>query len=709
MSNFFQFSIIAILNFNAIIAILAPALAEVSKWSTSATDLKFPPQNLTSESSPIIPSLNKKLKNSTILSDPNYIIPPHIVPDEEVKTFTTSLPLNNIPISHLTQFLFSGYQTFAHTTNNDTFLHATLKLYGRVIESLTHDNIYIVDQKGIYIQLETVPSDRKVSTTRIEPQTLSGVEMQFSLTAPCFFPDTPNNQQCTYTPGLVIDRNGIDPEFFVPTRILQTSQVGEVVKPETLSFMKLPGFQGGTSRQPIGVDLYFPNSGALSGNSESQKTQIKREEKNDYTFAGTFSRVSQILKANDTEAVIGRTIHGFTVFFDDENRGLNTVIQAGAQFLPDVIPDLKGSEHTVNYNVNRHLFLAPNNTRLPSRSFTIYSAGVARAKSLMPDVTSLKQVPKVDYHSIWLGLSPVIDRSINEGRIFYDPISPQVVSTRGGGEGGAGSNIEFVSLVNKDRFSTVNLNDFYAQIYISFLRNNVNYVRESIYWEGSRYYPHFSFTGNWTGPQDVLRYYTGVIASETVKFYLGGDYTINTVNGWNFSAGGIGYINPDRDYYSQIFGSAAKIFPMSKNANLTLSTFFNYAIDRDTEISEITIDEPASKLSINARLNWLVFSISVTYFFGKIIPDSLKDRLLLQFSIRPFKTITFSCYVAPIDKTSNRSPYGASVAWQLSNKYNNPTLSVNWQNQKYNYANDTFGNELIVTDNKFTVLFSIDK
>ena len=32
------------------------------------------------------------------------------------------------------------------------------------------------------------------------------------------------------------------------------------------------------------------------------------------------SRIRQVVKANDTEAVIGRTIHGFTIFFDDENR-----------------------------------------------------------------------------------------------------------------------------------------------------------------------------------------------------------------------------------------------------------------------------------------------------------------------------------------------------------------------------------------------------
>lgn len=703
MTNFSQLTTTLTKSFAVISTILTtaystPVLAEIPQWSTSATDLQ-----------PTAPSLNKKPKNSTTPSDPDYIIPPRIADDEKVSPITTSLPLNDIPISHLTEWQFSSSQSFADTADNNTFFNGTLKLNGGVIESLTRDNIYTVDQKATYFQLRSVPLDRKVTTRTIEPSTLTGTEIQLSLTAACFFPDTPNDQQCTYTPGLAIDRNSIDPEFLVPTRVFQSSQVGDVVEPETLAFMKLPGFQGGTSSQPIGVDLYFPNAGAFPGNTQSQKTEIEREEENDYTIATTLSRVRQVVKANDTETVLGRTIHGFTVFFDDENRGLNTAIQAGAQFLPDVIPDLKGSENAVNSNINRNLFLAANNTRLPSSSFTIYSAGVGRAKSLTPDISSLSQVPKGNYHSIWLGLSPIIDRSINEGRTFYDPTGPQLAIASAGAEGGAESNVELESAVNQDTFSTANLQNFYAQVYLSFLQQDANFVRESIYREETSYYPHLSFTGNWTGTQDVLRYYTGVIASEKAKFYLGADYTISTVNGWSFRAGGIGYINPGRDYYSQIFGNAAKIFRISKNANFTLSTFFNYAIDRDTRIGDIINNSPASELAASARLNWRIASFGVTYYFGDILPNSFEDRLLLEFSIRPLNTLTFSAYVAPIDETSNRSLYGASATWRLNNKNNSPTLSLSWQNQEYDYGNDPFGNNLIVTDNTFTVVFRIGK
>jgi hypothetical protein len=707
-----------------------------------------PIKKISIRSQPHTTFIKKKPKNSTTPSDPNYIIPPNIAADKKISPITTSLPLNDILISHLTKWQFSSSQAFANTANNDIILNGIFKLNGRVMESLTRDNIYTVDQKASYLQLRSVSLDRKVTTRTIEPKSLTGLEISMSLTADCIFPDTPNDQKCSYTPSIITDRNSIDSDFLVPTRISQTSQAGEIVKPETLALMERPGFQAGTSTQPIGLELYFPNAGAFPGNTQSQKTQIERKEENNYTAFTINSRIRQVVKANDTEAVLGRTIQGF-VFFNDENQGLNTTIQGVAQFLPDIIPDLKGSENPVNSRINRHLFLAPNNTRLPGNSYTIYSAGVGRAKSLTPDITSLSQVPKGSYHSIWLGLSPIIDRSINQGRTFYDPTSPQVATTSSGSEGGEGSNVDFTSAINQDTFSTVsqdtfstpNLRNFYVQVYLKFLEQDANLVQESIYQEKTSYYPHLSFAGNWTGSQDLFRYYTGAIASEKIKFYLGFDYTISTVNGWKFRTGGIGYINPDRDYYSQIFGNATKTFRISKNANFTLSTFFNYAIDRDTKIGSVVSNSPASALAARARLNWGRSSVGVTYYFGDVIPNSFEDRLLLELSIRPLKTVTFgvtyswakvipnsfedrlllklsirplptvtfSSFVAPIDKTSNSSPYGANVTWKLKNKYNSPTLSLNWQNQKHNYADDPFGNKIIVNDNNFTVMFRLSK
>ncbi|MDA0210329.1 MAG: hypothetical protein OT478_09105 [Cyanobacteria bacterium FC1] len=687
----------------------------------STTDLEVLTQDLTPESSPLsttviwsvstdsqdfasVDSEVESLPNERPI-DPNYIIPPQVAPDEKVHPATTTLPLNETPISHLTEWQLSVLKAFATTTNSDIFFNGTLKLQGQVIESLSRDNVYTLDQRGTYFQLRSFPLEKTVTTTITEPQTMQGLEIQMSLTGACVFPDTSPDQQCNYMPGLTIDRNSLDPEYFVPTRVFQTAQVGDVVQPETLAFMQLPGFQGGTPTQPLGVDFYFPNIGGVPGNSQSQRTHFQRQEEIDYTLAGTFSRVRQVVRANDREAVLGRTVRGFTLFLDGENRWLNTALQAAAQFLPDVVPDLEGSANPANTNINRNLFLAANNVRFPSSSLTIYSAGIGRAESLTPNITNLNEVPKASYHSLWLGLSPVIDRSFTTGRIFYQQTSPQGSILNAGAEGGADTNVQLMAAVNQDLYSTANLQNFYAQVYLSFLQQDVNFIRESIYRESSRYYPHLSFTGNWTGSQDIFRYYAGIIASEETKLYVGADYTRNTINGWSFRGGVIGYINPDRDYYSQIWGSVGKQVRLSRNANLNFFSSFNYALDRETRIGDVVSISPASELTIGTRLNWGMMSMGLTNYFGDILPNSYENRLLADFTIRPTNTLMLSAYFAPIDQNTTRSLYGASLVWQLSNQYNSPTLSLNWQNQQYHYGKDVFGNQAFVNDNVFTVLF----
>lgn len=635
-----------------------------------------------------------------------YILPPQTADPEKLDPQTTTFPLNDNPISHLSEWELSVWEAFAETTDSPIFFNGTLKLDSEVIESLARTNIYTVDQRGSYLQLRNLPRQRTVTTTTTEPQTINGLEIQMSLTGLCFLPGSPTDRQCTYTPGLVIDRNSIDPQFLVPTRIFQTSNVGDVVTPESLAAIQRPGFQRGAGGQEIGLDLYFPNSGAFAGNEQSQESDIHRREEIEYAIAGTFSRVRQIVKANDTEAVIGRTVRGFTAFANGDNRPLNLVIQAGAQFLPEVVPELEGSENPVNTNINVILFQAANNNRLPANSFTIYSAGVGRAKSLTPEITSPSQVPKANYNSIWLGLSPVIERSFSQGETFYQPTGPQRVIVSGG-EGGENQNIEFVSAVNQEVFSAENLQNFYTQVYLSFLRQDANFVSQDIYREKIDYYPHLSFTGNRTGLRDRLRYYAGAIASEEVKAYLGADYTRNLSKGWNFRVGAVGYLNPDRDYYSQLWGNLAKNIRLARNANLTFGTGFNYAIDRETKIGDIVSISPASEVAISARANWGLVSLGATNFFGDILPNSYDDRLVIEFAIRPLKTLSLSGYIAPVDETTSRSPFGASLSWRLENKYNSPSLSLSWQNQEYDYGEDPFGNELLIKDNIFTILFKV--
>lgn len=181
----------------------------------------------------------------------------------------------------------------------------------------------------------------------------------------------------------------------------------------------------------------------------------------------------------------------------------------------------------------------------------------------------------------------------------------------------------------------------------------------------------------------------------------------NAGRSWKYRLGAVGYLNPDRDYYSQLWGNAAKTFRLAKNANLVFGGGFNYAIDRETKIGDITSISAASEVAFSARANWGLVSLGATYFVGDILPNSYNDRLVIEFAIRPLTTLRFSGYIAPVDETSSRSPYGASLTWQLENKFNSPTLSLSWQNQEYDYGKDPFDNDLLIKDNIFTILFKV--
>ncbi|MEM9923451.1 MAG: hypothetical protein AAF915_06840 [Cyanobacteria bacterium P01_D01_bin.50] len=633
-----------------------------------------------------------------------YIIPPKTASLEKLSPFTTTLPLNGVPISHLTQWeLYSG-TNFGDDINTTILGGGIVKLNGQVTESLTRNNIYTVDQKATYLQSQTVRETRKVEVTSNDPQTLLGTQMQMSLTASCVNNENSDDQKCSFTPGIVTDRDSIDPDLFVPTRIVQSSNMGEVVTAESLAVMELPGFQTGANGQEVGLDLYFPNSGTTPGNTQGNQLFYERKEEIDNTQLGLYSQVRQIVKANDSKAVIGRTIRGFGLIADNDNLLLNSAVQLGNFILPDVKPRLNGSSKKVNTNINKNLFIAANNVRLPTNSFTFYHAGIGYANSLKPGIKRRSQIPKANFNSVWIGMSPIIERRI-EGINRYQPTGEQRILSEGGGEGGADSNVSLISVANDQTFSTNELKDFYTQIYLTNYAQDVNFVNGSRYVEDIKYYPHISLTGNITGSLDSLKYYGGVITGTTIKGYFGGDYTRKTSGGLTFSTGGIGYINPDRDYFSQLFSNISQKIRLGKKSNLVFSSGLNYALDRENRIGEIESESPASFFTVGAKANLGSFYIGLVNYFEDIFPNSIDNTLLINLGINFGYSFRLTGYYTPVNETSSRSRYGATAKLRLGGKYNSPTLSVSWTNNDYDLGEDSEGNKINFTDNIFKVLF----
>ncbi|MDB9347099.1 hypothetical protein [Nodularia spumigena] len=670
----------------------------MSQAESNSNRQEVDPQDLPPVPQPRVDELEIDQKSPTKkppAAEEEYIITPRVADEKKIHTRTTTIPINGVLINHLTQRKLSVGSRFGNNQNTIFDSNGIIKLNGQVQENLTTNNIFTVEQTGEYLQLQTVRQNREITVNLKEPRTVLGTELQLSITASCILPGANPNQICTYTPGLT--SADINPDTQTPNRILQTANVGDVVEPETLAAIRQPGFQSGANGQEIGIDLFLPNTGSFVGNSTGEQLSITRREEIENTPTAIYSRIRQIVKVNDREAVMGRTVRGFSFILNDDNTLLNTALQLGYTLLPDILPHISSSENLVNANVNNNLFLAANNVRLPANSLTAYHGGVARAQSVPPEATNLKQVPAATFNSIWLGASPMIKRRSTLSSRFEE-ISPQTVLSSGGEEGGFASNLSFVSNINNEIFSTANLQDYYSQVYVTILNQEVNNVTSNRYREETEYAPHLSFTGNITGTQEALRYYTGVIGAEEIKAYGGVDFSKNTANGWTFSGGVIGYVNPDIDYYSQVTGSIGKRISLSRNSNLVLSTGVNYALDRETRPNDFV-----NSITVRARANLGNVWFGLTNYFGDVLPDAIKNTLVTSVGIQFSNSFSLSGYYNLINENAARSVYGAGARLRLGKNQNSPTLNLSWRNNEYDYGRDRADNELKINENIFTV------
>ena len=641
-----------------------------------------------------------------IPNEPNdsiYIKPPQIIPNSRLSPFTTTIPLNGNVINHLTEWETSNSVSFGHERSSNLDLNAIVRVHSQVEQSLTKNNVFTSDQRGLYLQLQTVRTNREIELQRQEPQTMQGLIIQETFTGSCLGQikqESSANAQCSFTPPLVTDRNSIDPKLFFPTRINQFGKTGDVVSPETLAILAQPGFQNvGANGQVVGLDLYFPNLGTTPGNSDSTRTTIARREDIETTQLLGFSRVRQILRANSTEAALGRTIRGTGFIIGDDNLLLNTSVALSTEILPDAKPQLNGSTTPVNTHINPNLFRAANNTWIPLNSWTIYQGGLGRAAHAQSTFTEKVTLPNAHFNSLWIGLSPVTERSRSTD-VRYVVTGPERVTVAAGGEGGPLDSASFFSNVNGSVINSADLQNFYTQIYLTFLNRNVDLITVDKLTERTTYHPHLSFTGNITNTHQVFRYYAGAIVSNSVKAYLGVDYSKN-VNNWLLEAEAIGYINPDRDYFSHIQTSLARSIQLGSNANVSIATGVRYAFNQTSDPLDTPVD---NYVSLGARANLGPVSVGVTQYFDGLLPHSIDTALGVDASLQLGSQGRIGGYISP---SSNLMSYGAIAQYQFGKNYNSPTLVLGWRRDRYDFGNDAFEHPLETDNDVFTILFRL--
>ncbi|MEM9922556.1 MAG: hypothetical protein AAF915_02165 [Cyanobacteria bacterium P01_D01_bin.50] len=185
------------------------------------------------------------------------------------------------------------------------------------------------------------------------------------------------------------------------------------------------------------------------------------------------------------------------------------------------------------------------------------------------------------------------------------------------------------------------------------------------------------------------------------------DYTKVNPGGWLYRIGGIGYTNPDRDYYSTLQGSILKNVNLNQTSKLLFSTGFNWALDRREDVSDILINSRASSVTLGAKANFKPVSLGIVGFLGDILPDSRKNTLLLNLGVKLNRRFSLSGYLTPISESSSYSKLGVKASLKLTDKNNSPRLKFNWFNNKYEFGKDQTGQDLKTDENIFQIQFSM--
>ena len=638
--------------------------------------------------------------SSEITEESPYLQPPQVVPKENVPPFITSMFLNGgQAVNHLTDWEISTNYLFSNDRSENLAISAITQLEGEVVQSVSQDNVFRFDFQGNYLQLKTLEQERMVTTTFREAQTLNGFAIQQTFTGPCSVinPQIENpDQQCSFLPSLVTDPNSIDPDFLTPTRIEQEA-IGRPISDETLAILAQPGFQNiGADGKPVGLNLDFPNVGALPN---ATPTEVERREDIDLTYSGRYYNTRQVVKANHERSILGRTVRGMGIIGDEDNIFLNAAVEGMGQLLPDVIPELEGSENPANTNINRNLFLAANNTRLPENSFVIYQGGIGKS-----DIRKENELaPSASFNSIWLGLSPVVERSLNT-RVRFNPTEDRRVISTAGGEGGINDNVGFTvaiddQVINSNSFL---LDNFYIQNYIQFTEQAVDLIREEKFIEETNYYPHLSLTGNITSNDRAFRYYGGVIASTEAKVYVGADYT-QGFNGWRVNIAAIGYTRPDREYFSKAEGVVGKQWRLAENTTLTASTGFRYAWDRPEE--EVLDDPIDNNVNVGVSLNFKDVSLNVRHLFD-VLPNSTGNQLRASIGVDLSNQMALGAYYIP---QRGIESFGITGEYQFLNGGLFDSLIVQWNRSVFDFGTDSFDNELKTNNDTFSILLNISE
>jgi len=628
-----------------------------------------------------------------------------VVPPGAIDPLVTTIPFNSDVLEYGTRAIVASGLNFGDDRSTNLRYAGLVNLNPRVENYTTADHIAVLEQRQGVVFVHDVLQERKLTLSLGDPITILGQDIQLSLTGSCL--DPADGEICTFTPGLATEDGSIDPTTQLPTRFEQSSNFGDGVAPATLEAIQAPGFQRGTDEQQIGLDLRFPQIAILPGNSQTGRAQIQRDETFVTIPAIGYATISQVIQANAREATLARTVRGPAVVFDADQPITNYLLAALALALPEFRGNLTPTTEPANPNINQSLFNAANNFRRPIDSLTLYQTGIGHAATPPAPLESSHDRPSARFHGVWLGLSPVTERSFEE-RFGMVPIRDRVQTLAAGGEGGGGQSAEVIALVNGEQFDISNIDNLYTQNYVNLYEQDAlsTYTFEQT--DRIHYYPHLSFGGNITRAYDRFQYYAGTIAGDSLQVYGGLDYQGHTDDGWYYQAGGIGFLNPNYDRYSNLSGSVAKQFRLSNANSMVLGASLNWAIDQDTRLGDIEQTGEGSDITLQARFNLGQVSLGISQVLGDILPNSQASRTVLDTSVRLGENVALAGFWAPFDNATSAPVVGLTANIGFNGGEVTPGLMISWENSRYDYGQSADGTDLTTTSNVFAVLLRME-
>ncbi len=635
--------------------------------------------------------------------DPRFIIAPKELDAQVVDPFSTQFVVNGNKISHLTTTVVnSGYESGNFRTSDLSF--DVYKLIGsKHVQSVTTDRVVRVNSQLEVGGVRSVAQNQDIEVAVAQPQTLLGFRQQISLDGNCL---DGSGRTCTFLPGIKIDDSVIDRNKLQPTGVKITSQFGDVISPGSVAAIRQPGFQGGANGENYGIDLNLPAVGLVSPPAGTPIVLTgERQEKIGTGIAVNYTSLNQDFATNGRESTLGRTIRSLNYINGDRNQLVNLVANALGQILPSFQQGIAPGESGAKIVVNPNLYRAANAVRIPDSSLTVYQSGTGYAASRGSDP---RVPPGASHQALWVGLSPIVEREFGKDFRYITLRDPRIVSS----SGGEGGNVPVAVNLNNFGFNSSGLQNAYGQGYVTVFNRDVSRVDTETIRQRTDYYPHISYTGTNLTENTLWRYFTGAIVNagfepkntQNLKAYIGTDYSTVNPRGLSLSLGGIGYLNPDPEYYSQLFANVNQSIDLGSNPrnNLVIGVNGSYIVDGSVTIKSLPVRSAQSFINAGLAINLGDVSIGGTQFIGNLLPESVESKTIINAGWKVSDRLKVGGFLSLFDRNVSKNPFGASLSYDLDPD-GNSTLYLGWNAAEIDFRRSLGPTANIYKDNTVSV------